>query len=248
MNLERAGRPDTMTGQLITLPARLYIRGARLLLNVAEDVTERAVMSTLRVAGTLGNLVPGPGGSSSAPSTSQRPSTPSPSRQRQPSTGGSSNGGSAQSSLSHVNGSGGDTQTVPRDPRADATQGDPEPMAPQPTAEAEPLASERLEQEGVSTPIDLDADISEPTHVSEDPVVVRESAEPGAEDGAGASVSVAEPWEGYAKMSARDVVTRLSGASTAELAAVQLYETASRARQSVLQAAAREFRTADRGQ
>src|SRR5947209_19446039 len=48
-----------MTGQLITFPIRLYVRGARLLLHVAEDVTAKAMMSTLRVAGALGNLRPG---------------------------------------------------------------------------------------------------------------------------------------------------------------------------------------------
>ncbi len=41
-------------------------------------------------------------------------------------------------------------------------------------------------------------------------MLVRESAEPGAEDGAGASVTVAEPWEGYSGMNAREVVARLS--------------------------------------
>ena len=48
-----------MTGQLITFPIRLYVRGARLLVHAAEDVTGKAVMGTLRVAGALGNLRPG---------------------------------------------------------------------------------------------------------------------------------------------------------------------------------------------
>src|SRR5436309_12999438 len=36
--------------------------------------------------------------------------------------------------------------------------------------------------------------VEEPAHVSEEPVVVEEFAEPGAEEGAGASVTVDEPW------------------------------------------------------
>ncbi len=75
-------------------------------------------------------------------------------------------------------------------------------------------------------------------------MVVREEAEAGAEDGAGASVTVREPWDGYAKLSARDVVDRLGGASSAELAAVQLYESAHRSRQTVLQAVQRQLKSA----
>jgi hypothetical protein len=80
-------------------------------------------------------------------------------------------------------------------------------------------------------------------HVSEQPVVVSELAEPGAEDGAGADVSVAEPWEGYAGMTAKQVIARLEGATPAELAAVSLYESAHKGRQTVLAAVERELKT-----
>jgi hypothetical protein len=84
---------------------------------------------------------------------------------------------------------------------------------------------------------------AEPVHVSEEPTVVEEFAEPGAEEGAGAEVTVAEPWEGFARMTAKDVIARLADASPAELAAVQLYEHATRQRETVTAAAARELRT-----
>jgi hypothetical protein len=42
-------------------------------------------------------------------------------------------------------------------------------------------------------------------------------------------------------MAARDIVARLSAASTAELAAVQLYESSHRKRQTVLAAVKREL-------
>jgi hypothetical protein len=45
-------------------------------------------------------------------------------------------------------------------------------------------------------------------------------------------------------MNVRDVVARLGGAPAAEVAAVQLYETANRRRQTVLQAVQRELRAA----
>lgn len=67
-------------------------------------------------------------------------------------------------------------------------------------------------------------------------MLIAEFAEEGAEDGAGAEVRVAEPWEGYSRMRVPEVKDRLSAATTAELAAVQLYEATHRQRASVLQA------------
>jgi hypothetical protein len=66
--------------------------------------------------------------------------------------------------------------------------------------------------------------VREPVHVSEQPELVREFAEPGAEEGAGASITVVEPWNGY------------------ELAAVRLYESRHRSRQTVLAAVDRQLR------
>lgn len=88
------------------------------------------------------------------------------------------------------------------------------------------------------------APAEEPTHVSEEPVLVEELAEPGAEDGAGAEIRVQEPWDGYRRMNAREVTARLSDASAAELAAVQLYESTTQGRQTVLAAVQRQLRVA----
>jgi hypothetical protein len=87
----------------------------------------------------------------------------------------------------------------------------------------------------------------EPAHVSEEPELVQESAEPGAEDGAGAHVTVAEPWEGYGRMSARDVIDRARSASVAELATMRLYEARHHARQTVLAAVDRQLKLANGG-
>jgi hypothetical protein len=83
---------------------------------------------------------------------------------------------------------------------------------------------------------------AEPVHVSEEPELVREVAEPGAEDGAGAEVTVGEPWPGYARMTAKQVIERLADATPAELAAVQLYESINRDRQTVRAAAERNLK------
>ncbi|HEY1592810.1 MAG TPA: hypothetical protein VGF81_13530 [Solirubrobacteraceae bacterium] len=82
----------------------------------------------------------------------------------------------------------------------------------------------------------------EPVHVSEAPELVDAVAEPGAEEGAGASVHIEPPWNGYDHMKAADVVDRLTGANAAELAAVQLYEANAKGRKTVLEAAGRELR------
>ena len=67
-----------MTGNLITLPIRLYVRGARLLLHTAEDVTGKALMGTLRVAGAIGNLRPGSGSEVSTPTRPTPPASQQP--------------------------------------------------------------------------------------------------------------------------------------------------------------------------
>ena len=84
----------------------------------------------------------------------------------------------------------------------------------------------------------------EPTHVSEEPVLVEERAEPGAEEGAGATIEIAEPWEDYDHMTAKNIAARLRSCSAAELAVVELYESANRNRETVLAAVKRELKTA----
>ncbi len=128
--------------------------------------------------------------------------------------------------------------------------------APQANAVAEPTGPTRG---AVTMPPDRDAPVvsapqpevvepqiaPEPVHVSEEPELVREEAEPGAEDGAGATVRVQPPWEGYQHMGAREVIARLGDASAAELAAVELYERSNRSRQTVLEAVERRLKAAN---
>jgi hypothetical protein len=81
-----------------------------------------------------------------------------------------------------------------------------------------------------------------PDHVDEEPVLVAEAAEEGAEDGAGAELHVDAPWDGYDRMTAADIRGRLSAATATEAAAVQLYESTRKKRRSVLDAAERALR------
>ncbi len=82
----------------------------------------------------------------------------------------------------------------------------------------------------------------DPTHVSEEPELVAEFAEPGAEDEAGAEVEIAEPWEGYDRMKAAEIQRRLEDSSDEVAAVVRLYESAGKNRQTVLRAAERKLR------
>jgi hypothetical protein len=74
----------------------------------------------------------------------------------------------------------------------------------------------------------------EPAHVDRDAAVVLESADAGAADGAGAEVRVDEPWEGYSRLTARDITAQLATANAATLAVVRLYESSHRKRRTVL--------------
>jgi hypothetical protein len=81
-----------------------------------------------------------------------------------------------------------------------------------------------------------------PDHVDEEVVLVAEAAEEGAEDGAGPELHVRAPWDGYDRMTAADIRDRLSAATPAEAAAVELYESTRKGRSSVLEAAGRALR------
>jgi hypothetical protein len=136
-------------------------------------------------------------------------------------------------------------------PRAEPAAPTAAPAAPPSAAPAAPPATPRAAAPATplaATPaVPLDALTQAPAHVSEEPELVAESAEPGAEEGAGAGITVVEPWAGYGRLTAKDVIDRARTASVAELAAMRLYEARHRARQTVLAAVDRQLRLADGG-
>lgn len=74
----------------------------------------------------------------------------------------------------------------------------------------------------------------EPAHVDRDAIVVAESADAGAADGPGAQIRVDEPWDGYDRLTAKDITAQLATADQAMLAVVRLYESTNRKRRTVL--------------
>jgi hypothetical protein len=121
--------------------------------------------------------------------------------------------------------------------------------APAPAEAAAPSSEARAVQDaGARAAAAEPAPEELPAHVSEEPVLVDEVAEAGAEDGAGAQIRIEEPWEGYREMTAADVIDRINGADAAVLAAVELYEISARRRRTVVDAVRRELARAGRDQ
>jgi len=138
----------------------------------------------------------------------------------------------------------GEAPTTPGD--SAFAPGPPAPLVSEPAPVAEPAPTAEPTPAPDPTPRPAAAE-RRPWHVSEEPVLTEELSEPGAEEGAGAEVHVREPWEGYERASAKQIIARLGRANPAELAAVQLYERGRRGRQTVLAAVERQLRATNGG-
>jgi len=84
-----------------------------------------------------------------------------------------------------------------------------------------------------------------PDHVDREAVLVAESADAGAAGGAGAQIRIAEPWNGYGKLTAKEVNDRLATESPESLAVARLYESTHRNRVTVLKEIDRRLATAE---
>ena len=209
-----------MAGKLITLPLRVWFRSARLLTRVGVDAAGKAV--------SLAGQTIGVGSSNGSSSDHGRPAesaTAEPGWREE----------SIEQPVSPVDVEH-PREEPERDPRREPERR-PTPAQPRDTARTRPVSAVRPPRVQPAAP-----EVPEPVHVSEEPELVREEAEPGAEDGAGAAVTVIEPWNGYAHMNAREVIARAQQASPAELAAVRLYESRNRSRQTVLAAVDRQLK------
>lgn len=110
---------------------------------------------------------------------------------------------------------------------------------PVPTPEPAPIA-----EASEGTPDSAPTGSETPAHASAEPRLVATFAEPGAEEGAGASVHAREPWPGYRNLTAGQIIARLEDASREELAEVSLYEGLHRRRRTVIERADRQLRRA----
>jgi hypothetical protein len=201
-----------MVGELMTIPVRAGLRVTQFALRTTLSASARA----FTIANGLVRSVTGTDGSGHEQWTPPPASPSRPARER--------------SERVTTNGV---------DPRSTVTE-----PPPAPAASPEQEAQAAIEAEPVDAVVvdEPEPVFEEPRHVSEEPTLVEEFAEPGAEDGAGASITVEEPWSGYDQMTAKDVAARLVAVTPAELAAVQLYETTHKQRETVLSAVERELR------
>jgi hypothetical protein len=220
-----------MVREMITLPARIGVCATRLGLRVTTEVVRTGLGVTARVVdGALGWTLRG-----AAADTHERPSTlrididiespPRPAEKASPpiETPSTVAGTASPPPSAPVNGR--PAATAPAHPSS-------EPATQLETARPHPSPEPATQLE------------TAPAHISAEPELVESFAEPGAEDGAGAAVHVEEPWKGYGRMTAAEVIGRLVEASSEELAAVTLYESVHRRRRTVLGEAERRLQRA----
>lgn len=220
-----------MAGQLFTFPLRLGLRVARGAVRGGMQVTGRAVgvaASVVRAATSGGSPAPAqsPRRDSSETPPHRRSAEPEAATDRPASEPSGPNGGAPDPRTA-------DRDEARSDDTADATL--------EPERDPAEHAAEAVEEAPAAAPAP-DAEPA-PPHVSEETTLVQSVAEPGAEDGAGPQITIEEPWEGYAKLNARQVIARVSQSSSEELAAVELFERAHKNRETVLAAVARQTKT-----
>jgi len=115
------------------------------------------------------------------------------------------------------------------------------PAAPAPAQTAPPAPAEPAPAPASAAPAPPDV----ADHVDREAVVVAESADPGAADGAGAQIRIGEPWKGYGNLTAKEVNDRLATSSPEALAVARLYEAANRNRVTVIREIDRRLQAAD---
>lgn len=118
-----------------------------------------------------------------------------------------------------------------------------------PAAQPEPAGAPAADAAAVPTPAAAAAPAparsAADDHVSREAVVVAESADAGAAEGAGPQITVGEPWKGYGSLTAKEVNDRLAAASPESLALARLYESANRNRVTVLREIDRRLAAGD---
>jgi outer membrane biosynthesis protein TonB len=211
-----------MSGSLITLPLRAGLKATELTLRGAHDIVRRAAEAV--------GLAP------------ER--TPAPAEYAEYAEGPPTEREAEAPAEAEVAPAPPEAEVVPAPPEAAVAPAPPEaevvPTPPEAEVVPTPPEAEVVQEPRFTADYDTPAPV-EPVHVSQDAELVEEVAEAGAEDGAGAQVNVAEPWDGYRQLKAADVIDRLSGASSEELAAIELFELFGRKRRTVIAAAQREL-------
>ena len=226
-----------MSGSLLSLPFRLGVRVARVSLHAGRDLADLGLTMLEVVERVLEEPAEEP----------ERPTAPAEAERRAPRAEPRP---PSRRPATRV-----PVRSAPPAPDAASEQSPPPPDAASEQPPAPP--SEELAEQPPTPPPDAVPEVpptppdqvaEEPTpltpeaHLPDDRELVEELADPGAAEGAGASLRVAAPFPGYDELRAADVIARLPGVDAAELGATELYERTHRGRRTVLQAIARERR------
>ena len=156
-----------MAGKLITLPFRVWLGSARLVTRVAGGAAGRAASLAGQTIGLTDRSSDGRS-SGRGQTSSFRPDP-----------------GWREESIAEP------VSPIEVEHPRDKTESRPASRRPRDVPPVRSVTAVRPVHEEPERPV-----VQEPVHVSEEPELVREEAEPGAEDGAGAQLRVAEPWNG----------------------------------------------------
>jgi hypothetical protein len=205
-----------VASSVATLPARVT---ARLMLGAAESIIDVLEHSSVLEPSSPGAAAPRPRSAPTSAAVRNGVTVPPvrPAAVRAP-------GGKRRAS----------TPGIPRE--ADLSS-----PAPPPAPAGAPPPPPAPAPAGAAPPETDEAPLRDPQHVDAEATLVAESADPGAADGAGASVRVETPWPGYTRMTAAEIVDRLGAQEQAALTVLLLYERAHRRRRTVIDAAEREL-------
>jgi hypothetical protein len=249
-----------MLGSLITRPLRIATRSAQITLHGAHQAIEIAEgvigLVAARMFGQDAHRQDGRAGAPAEPPVWTGPaasSTSSPSdrparaatRRRPRAASGRRAGASAAPAPADST----ETPPTPTGPtEAPATPTGPTEAPPAPADDDSGAGEDVRDVQSVAEIVNAEPaepPMPEAEHISEEPELVEEVADPGAEYGAGAQLRIAEPWDGYRTLKAADVIDRLSSVSSEVLVAVELYEQAGRNRKSVVAAVRRALKQAN---
>ncbi len=209
-----------MTDSLVLLPLRLGMRTARASLHAARDLAELGLATLEALERALGG------------------EAVDSARAREPAAESAGNASDREGPQDFQR----SRRPTPGRPPAAVREPPPAPVQEPPPAPVQEPPPASVQEPPPAPPPPPPPQAAESAEDAEDAELVDVSADPGAEDGAGASLRVAPPFAGYDALRGPDVIARLSGADLAELGETELYERTHRARRTVLDAIAREIK------
>ena len=238
-----------MITKLVTLPVRVGLSATRTTLGITTKLAGRVAGEVITVvysqviARQPHERATTPSGTRPGTATAAKPSRTGAGAAATPGSGAPAGGSRADdgarrdatSSNGAANGAGAAASAASALASTPSPTPAPKAATTAPSTDAAPSADE----EAPSTP--LTAEEAAAKTIDDSDEVVAEFAEPGAEDGAGAQLTLEEPWDGYDAANADEITARIADSDAAQLALIELYEQTHKGRKTVLEAAGRRL-------